>query len=80
MSAENRRALYVPEGCAHGFLTLGDGSEVNYQISQAFKPEAARGVRWDDPAFAIDWPDEIVVINERDRSYPDFRHEHVGQP
>ena len=73
LSAENRRALYVPEGCAHGFLTLEDGSEVQYQISHAYMPEAARGVRWDDPAFAISWPEAVVVINERDRSYPDFR-------
>jgi dTDP-4-dehydrorhamnose 3,5-epimerase len=73
LSAENRRALYVPEGCAHGFLTLDDGCEVHYQISQSYAPEAARGVRWNDPAFAISWPGEVVVINERDRSYPDFR-------
>ena len=73
LSAENRLALYVPEGCAHGFLTLGDDSEVHYQISQPYVPDAARGVRWDDPAFAITWPGEVVVINERDRSYPDFR-------
>ena len=73
LSAENRRALYVPEDCAHGFLTLDDGCEVHYQISQSYAPEAARGVRWDDPAFAISWPGEVVVINERDRSYPDFR-------
>jgi dTDP-4-dehydrorhamnose 3,5-epimerase len=73
LSAENRRALYIPEGCAHGFLTLEDGSEVHYQISRAYMPAAARGVRWDDPAFAISWPGEVVVINERDRSYPDFR-------
>ena len=71
LSAENRRALYVPEGCAHGFLTLEDGCEAHYQISQTYKPEAARGVRWNDPAFAISWPGEVVVINERDRSYPD---------
>jgi dTDP-4-dehydrorhamnose 3,5-epimerase len=73
LSAQNRRALYVPEGCAHGLLTLEDDSEVHYQISQAYMPDAARGVRWDDPAFAISWPGEVVVINERDRSYPDFR-------
>jgi dTDP-4-dehydrorhamnose 3,5-epimerase len=79
LSAENRCALYVPEGCAHGFLTLDDGSEVHYQISQSYAPEAARGVRWDDPAFAISWPDEVVVINERDRSYPNFQLEGVGR-
>jgi dTDP-4-dehydrorhamnose 3,5-epimerase len=79
LSAENRLALYVPEDCAHGFLTLDDDSEVHYQISQSYMPEAARGVRWDDPAFAINWPGEVVVINERDRSYPDFEFEHSGR-
>jgi len=79
LSAENRRALYVPEGCAHGFLTLDNGCEVHYQISQSYMPEAARGVRWDDPAFAIGWPGEVVVINERDSSYPDFQLERAGQ-
>ena len=72
LSAENRLALYVPEGCAHGFLTLADDSEVAYQISQPYVPEAGRGVRWDDPAFGIEWPGDVVVINERDRAYPDF--------
>jgi dTDP-4-dehydrorhamnose 3,5-epimerase len=72
LSAENRRALYVPEGCAHGFLTLADDSEVSYQMSEFHAPEAARGVRFDDPAFGIDWPAEVAVVNERDRSYPDF--------
>ena len=72
LTAENRRALYVPEGCAHGFLTLTDDSEVLYQISEVYAPDAARGVRWDDPAFGIDWPGEVVVITERDRTYPDF--------
>ena len=72
LSAENRLALYVPEGCAHGFLTLADDSEIVYQMSAFHSPEAARGVRYDDPAFAVDWPDEVVLVNERDRSYPDF--------
>jgi dTDP-4-dehydrorhamnose 3,5-epimerase len=72
LSAENRLALYVPEGCAHGFVTLDDDSEVHYQISQPYVPEAARGVRWNDPAFGITWPSEVVVINERDRSYPEI--------
>jgi dTDP-4-dehydrorhamnose 3,5-epimerase len=72
LTPDNRLALYVPEGCAHGFLTLADGSEVHYQISQFYAPTAARGVRWDDPAFGIAWPGEVVVMNERDRSYPDF--------
>jgi dTDP-4-dehydrorhamnose 3,5-epimerase len=72
LSSDNRRALYVPEGCAHGFLTLADDSEVSYQISQFWAPDAGRGVRWDDPAFGIEWPGEVVVMNERDRGYPDF--------
>jgi dTDP-4-dehydrorhamnose 3,5-epimerase len=72
LSAHNRSALYVPEGCAHGFLTLTDEAEVLYQMTQVYVPEAARGVRWDDPAFAIEWPGEVDVINERDRAYPDF--------
>jgi dTDP-4-dehydrorhamnose 3,5-epimerase len=79
LSADNRLALYVPEGCAHGFLTLEDDSEVHYQISQSYVPEAGRGLRWNDPAFAITWPGEVVVINERDSSYPDFRLEPAGQ-
>lgn len=72
LSADNRLGLYIPEGCAHGFLTLADDSEVLYQISEFWAPDAARGVRWDDPAFGIRWPGEVVVINERDRTYPDF--------
>jgi dTDP-4-dehydrorhamnose 3,5-epimerase len=72
LTAENRRALYVPEGCAHGFLTLTDDSEVLYQITEVYAPDAARGVRWDDPAFGIDWPGQVVVITGRDRTYPDF--------
>ena len=72
LSAENRLALYVPEGCAHGFLTLSDDSEVAYQISEFWTPDAGRGVRWDDDAFGIEWPGEVAVINERDRTYPDF--------
>ena len=72
LSAENRRALYVPEGCAHGFLTLTDGAEVSYQMSEFHAPEATRGVRFDDPAFGIEWPGQIAVVNERDRTYPDF--------
>ncbi len=64
--------MYVPEGCAHGFLTLTDDSEVAYQISEFHAPDAARGVRWDDPAIGIDWPADVLVVNERDRSYPDF--------
>jgi dTDP-4-dehydrorhamnose 3,5-epimerase len=62
--------LYIPEGCAHGFLTLTDAAEVAYQMSAPYAPDAARGVRWDDPAFGIEWPGEVVVINQRDAGYP----------
>jgi len=72
LSADNRLALYVPEGCAHGFVTLTDATEVAYQISTAHEPGAARGVRFDDPAFGILWPEEPLVMNARDRTYPDF--------
>ena len=80
LSAENRVALYVPKGCAHGFLTLDDSSEVYYQMSELYVPEAARGVRWDDPAFGIAWPGEVAVINDRDRAYPDFEATTARQP
>lgn len=75
LSAENGRALFVPEGCAHGFQTLVDASEVFYQISTAYVPEAARGVRWDDPAFNIEWPPAPPggrTMAPRDAQYPDF--------
>ena len=72
LTSANRLMLYVPEGCGHGFLTLEDNTEVFYQMSQFYNPQAARGVRWDDPAFGIVWPAEVRVISERDRTYPDF--------
>jgi dTDP-4-dehydrorhamnose 3,5-epimerase len=72
LSAENRRALYVPRGFAHGFQTVADGSEVLYQMSTPFVPGAARGIRYDDPRFAIDWPLPVAAVSERDASYPDF--------
>jgi len=72
LTASNRHMLYIPEGCAHGFLTLEDNTEVLYQMSEYYHPEAARGVRWDDPAFNIDWPERVEVISERDRMYPAF--------
>lgn len=73
LTAENRKMLYVPEGCAHGFLTLEDETEVLYQMSEFYNPESARGVRWDDPSFQVDWPDRVEVISDRDRTYPDFK-------
>jgi len=72
LSAENCRSLYVPEGFAHGFQTLVDGSEVHYQMSVPYHAPSARGVRWDDPLLAIDWPLEPTVISARDRQYPDL--------
>jgi dTDP-4-dehydrorhamnose 3,5-epimerase len=69
LSGANRRALYVPPGMAHGFLTLADASEVYYMISTPYSPGAARGVRWDDPAFAIAWPAAPAVISARDANY-----------
>jgi dTDP-4-dehydrorhamnose 3,5-epimerase len=69
---ENRRALFIPPGVAHGFLTLVDRTEVLYQMDMAHVPEAARGARWDDPLFGIVWPAAPSVISERDRSYPDL--------
>lgn len=73
LSAENGRMLFVPEGFAHGFLTLADDSEVLYQMSTPYEAESARGVRWDDPAFAIEWPAEPRVLSERDRGYDDYQ-------
>lgn len=72
LTAEKRNMVYVPKGCAHGFLTLADDSEVFYQISEFYSPEAGRGVRWNDPAFQITWPEAVQVISERDRTYPNF--------
>lgn len=72
LTAENRRTLYVPEGVAHGFLTLTDNAEIFYQMSEFYAPAHARGVRWNDPAFAILWPADIRVISDQDRQFPDF--------
>ena len=72
LSADNRRMLYVPPGFAHGFQSLVDDTEVFYQISTFYHPESARGARWDDPAFGIEWPVTKQVISDKDRQYPDF--------
>jgi len=73
LSAQERNMLYIPPGFAHGFLTLEERTEIFYQMSERYHPEVAHGVRWDDPAFQIDWPGEVCVISERDRTLPDFR-------
>jgi dTDP-4-dehydrorhamnose 3,5-epimerase len=72
LDEENGRMLYIPKGFAHGFLTLADNTEVFYQMSQVFSAEHARGVRWNDPAFSVTWPEPVRVILDRDRNYPDF--------
>lgn len=73
LSAENGRALYIPEGMAHGFQTLTDDAELLYLMSQFYHPESARGARWDDPAFGIDWPLANPHMSERDRTFPFFQ-------
>lgn len=70
LSAENRRALFVPTGCAHGFQTLEDNTEVFYQMSEFYHAECDRGVRWDDPALQIKWPIAGPILSERDKNYP----------
>jgi len=72
LDARSGTALYVPEGFAHGFLTLREDTEVFYQMGSAYAPGAQRGFRWDDPAFGIDWPFPPQTISERDRTWPDF--------
>ena len=72
LTRSDRRALYVPRGFAHGFQTLSDDCEVLYQMSECFAPEHARGARWNDPAFAIEWPIPDPIILDRDNTYPDY--------
>ena len=72
LTAENRLAVYLPEGVAHGLLTLVDDTEIYYQMSAPYVPDAARGVRWDDPTFGIQWPASPRIMSDRDRQYPDY--------
>jgi dTDP-4-dehydrorhamnose 3,5-epimerase len=72
LTSENGRMLYIPESFAHGFLTLQDNTEVFYQMSEFYVPDCSRGVRWNDRAFNIQWPFDVVVISERDSQYADF--------
>jgi dTDP-4-dehydrorhamnose 3,5-epimerase len=72
LRADNGAMLYVPQGCAHGYLTLEPDSIVEYLISEFYYPDSAAGLRWDDRAFNVHWPIEPVVMNERDRTWPDF--------
>ena len=73
LSESNRLMLYIPEGMAHGYQTLEDDTELSYQMSQVFHQESARGVRWNDPCFAIRWPSDSRTISLRDQEYADFR-------
>jgi dTDP-4-dehydrorhamnose 3,5-epimerase len=76
LSASARNAIYIPQGCAHGFQTLEDATEIFYQMSAGYEPSAAGGVRWDDPAFGIAWPPAAErIMVDRDRNYPDYRPE-----
>src|ERR1041385_102965 len=72
LSAENGRALFVPEGFAHGFITLADETDVHYQMTEFYRPDGARALRWNDPRIGIRWPGEPFVIAARDAEYPDY--------
>lgn len=72
LSDENYKMLYVPEGFAHGFLTLTDNVEVNYQVSQFYTPGKEKGIRWNDPLFGINWNIENPIVSEKDAVHPDF--------
>jgi dTDP-4-dehydrorhamnose 3,5-epimerase len=72
LTADNHRALYIPKGFAHGFITLTDDVEAYYHVSAPFSPPHASGVRWDDPAFGISWPFAPTVMSGKDRNWPDF--------
>lgn len=75
LNSENRHMLYVPEGVAHGFMTLVDATEIFYQISESYSPANAHGVRWDDPAFGIEWPATPGTLSDRDANFPDFKEQ-----
>jgi len=72
LTADNYRMLYVPKGCAHGFITLEDDTEALYQVSAFYAPGHEKGLRYNDPAFAIEWPIDVRVISDKDRQWPDF--------
>ena len=78
LSAENRTMLQIPKGFAHGFLTLEDDTEIFYQMSEFYAPDCARGIRWNDPSFAIVWPGEVRILSGKDQSYPDFDPKKAG--
>jgi dTDP-4-dehydrorhamnose 3,5-epimerase len=73
LTAENHKALYVPEGFAHGFQTLEDRTEILYQMSEIYAPECSRGIRWNDPLFRVEWPPAERIIIDRDNSFKDWK-------
>ena len=76
LNADNRNMLFVPPGCAHGYLTLEDNSDVYYLVSAPYSPKSERGIRWDDPAFNIDWPiREELILSDKDQAWPEFHLE-----
>lgn len=75
LTDENRLALYIAEGCAHGFQALVDNTELFYHMGEFYDAGAGDGVRWNDPAFGIKWPLADPILSERDATYPDFQHE-----
>jgi dTDP-4-dehydrorhamnose 3,5-epimerase len=75
LSAANRRSLYLPAGTAHGYLTLADNTEIMYTTNQAYAPDNAAGVRYDDTCFGIRWPREVTTLSPADREWPDFKPE-----
>lgn len=80
LTAENRTALYVPEVCAHGYLTMADDTEVTYQVGAFYAPEHERGLPHDDPSLAIEWPLPVRVISDKDRTWPRLRAETAATP
>ncbi len=80
LSSDNRRMMYVPEGCAHGFLTLSDSAELLYHHTSYYNPMADRGVRYNDPTFHIEWPISIEVVSEKDMNYPLIDDTFEGYP
>lgn len=77
LTDRNRKMIYIPEGFAHGFQTLSEETEVFYQMSTFYVPACAKGVRWNDEAFAIQWPEKVSLISKKDQSYPDFKDGNV---
>ena len=72
VTAENRKMVYIPEGFAHGFQTLTDNTEVVYQMSEFYKSDYARGIRWNDPQFKMIWPDNVPILSDKDQGWEDF--------